>query len=100
MRFITLSLFLFLVLYSCKESSEPRSDKVISDTIQTHVFNVESLADSALVDTLTTMIFTTSGIEQMLIKKAENVIIIEANSNYVSEEELKAEIINRGAVVK
>jgi len=99
MRVIVIGVISILFLFSCKSGSDNSSEQKNVSGIETYVFEVESLQDSLLVDTLSKMIFTTPGIEQMLIRKIEKQIIIQAHVDEVSEDELKQELVDRGAII-
>jgi hypothetical protein len=96
-KYILLLSFVFII--ACGKHKTNQSDSINESTesqLTEFVFQVDNLADSLVSDSIWKMIFTTKGIEQMVIIKEDSLVTFNVDSGLISRFAIQEEIIRRG----
>jgi hypothetical protein len=94
--------FLFLILTtSCGKNTQTIEDTqpISTKQLRLYRFKVIGLADSIIADSVWKMVFTVNGIEQLVVRKVDSTVLVNADSLLVTKELLMDEIEKRGAVI-
>lgn len=93
---------ILLITIACGGGSETSSGdtSLLKETPNNvYAFKTIGLNDSIVADSIWKMIFTTEGIEQLVIQKDDSMVVISTSGNKITRNQLKLEITARGGVI-